>query len=319
MLGGAQEGAAATQLDPGAFATQVDPEERGDPLPPPPVPVSEPPPPVPPAPSLEAGPQIAEAYGIRFLCGADDIERVVTEVRRRGKWARRLRGQEVSTASMPALLLIGAPSSGQRRLARMVARALAEVGVCSGEVHGLHADEVRGRGPAGLRGVLDEHAGHALLLDGLDALVLDDPQGRAYAERLYEARLEGVSDTTLLATCAPERVAELSAASPELMADLRAVRLPDMNEPRVRAGLLALLAEERRLRLGPDAWEVVNRDLGALRGRGRLTGARLVETYLDRAVTRHLGRADATQAIDEVDALTLTASDLEGLAAELSG
>ncbi|PRX02499.1 UNVERIFIED_ORG: hypothetical protein CLV66_11548 [Actinomadura viridilutea] len=319
VLGDAQEGAVATQLDPGAFATQVDPEEGRDPLPPPPVPVSEPPPPVPPAPSLEAGPQIAEAYGIRFLCGADDIERVVTEVRRRGKWARRLRGQEVSTASMPALLLIGAPSSGQRRLARMVARALAEVGVCSGEVHGVHADEVRGRGPAGLRGVLDEHAGHALLLDGLDALVLDDPQGRAYAERLYEARLEGVSDTTLLATCAPARVAELSAASPELMADLRAVRLPDMNEPRVRAGLLALLAEERRVRLGPDAWEVVHRDLGLLRGRGRLTGARLVEAYLDRAVTRRLGRADATQAIDEVDALTLTASDLEGLAAELSG
>jgi hypothetical protein len=309
----------ATQLDPAPFAAQADPEATSrDPLPPPPAPVSEPPPPVPPAPSLESGPQIAEAYGIRFLCGADDIERVVTEVRRRGKWAQRLRGQEVSTASMPALLLIGAPSSGQRRLARMVSRALADVGVAGGQVHGVHAEEVRGRGPAGLRGVLEEHAGHTLLLDGLDALVLDDPQGAAYAEHLYEARLEGVSDTTLLATCEPARVAELSAAAPELMADLRAVRLPDMGEPRVRAGLLALLAEERRLRLGPDAWEVAHRELGGLRGRGRLTGARLVETYLDRAVTRHLGRADATQALDSADVLTLTAADLEGLAAELS-
>ncbi len=61
--------------------------------------VPEPPPPVPPAPVAEPEPQVAEAYGIRFLCGADDIERVVTEVRRRGKWARRLRGQEVSSAS----------------------------------------------------------------------------------------------------------------------------------------------------------------------------------------------------------------------------
>jgi hypothetical protein len=102
------------------------------------------------------------------------------------------------------------------------------------------------------------------------------------------------------------------------MADLRAVRLPDLAEPRARTGLLGLLAEERRLRLGPDAWEVVHRDLGELRGRGRLTGARLIETYLERAVTRHLGQAEATQAIDDADTLTLTASDLEGLAAELS-
>ncbi|WP_192810265.1 hypothetical protein, partial [Actinomadura rudentiformis] len=287
-------------------------------LPPPPAPVSEPPPPVPPAAAPEPGTQIAEAYGIRFLCGADDIERVVTEVRRRGKWAKGLRGQEVSSASVPALLLIGAVSCGQRRLARMVARALAEVEVSSGEVHSMHSEELREDGPDGLRGALDEHAGHVLLLEALDALILDDAQGPAYAAAIYRARLEGVSDTALLGTCEPDRVGELSAAAPELVADLRAVRLPDLGAPRPRTRLLALLAEERRLRLGQDAWEIVHRDMATLRGRGRLTGARLIEAYLDRAATRGLGRAPATQAIGSTPALTLSGADFDGVAAELS-
>ena len=42
-----------------------------------------------------------------------------------------------------------------------------------------------------------------------------------------------------------------------------------------------------------------------------------MEAYLDRAATRHLGRAEATQAIGS--ALSLTAADFEGLAEELSG
>ncbi|MFI0450066.1 hypothetical protein [Actinomadura sp. 6N118] len=322
--------AEATQLDPGPGATQLDraaapvwpgAEEPATPppvLPPPPAPVSEPPPPVPPAAAPEPGTQVAEAYGIRFLCGADDIERVVTEVRRRGKWAKGLRGQEVSSASVPALLLIGAVSCGQRRLARMVARALAEVEVSSGEVHTMHSEELREDGPDGLRGALDEHAGHVLLLEGLDGLILDDAQGSAYAAAIYRARLEGVSDTALLGTCEPDRVGELSAAAPELVADLRAVRLPDLGAPRPRTRLLGLLAEERRLRLGQDAWEIVHRDMATLRGRGRLTGARLIEAYLDRAATRGLGRAPATQAIGSTPALTLSSADFDGVAAELS-
>lgn len=328
-----------TQLDTDAFRTQLDPGPAwpgpGTPappvpapspplepapqadLPPPPVPVPEPPPPLPPAPVPAQVPQVAEAYGLRFLCGADDIERVVTEVRRRGKWARRLRGQEVSSASAPALLLIGAPSSGQRRLARMVARALAEVEASSGEVHGVHAEDLREHGPDGLRAALMENAGHVLLLDGLDGLILDEADGAAYASVLYRTRLEGVNDTALLGTCEPDRVGELTAAAPELTADLRAVRLPDLTDPRARAALVRLLAEERSLRLGAGAQAVVDREVGSLRPRGRLTGARLVEAYLDRAASRHLGSAEATQAIGS--ALSLTAADFEGLAAELSG
>ncbi|WP_148232998.1 hypothetical protein [Thermomonospora curvata] len=261
---------------------------------------------------------IAEAYGIRFVSGDEDIERLITEVRRRGKWAQRLRGQEVSSASMPALLLVGAPSSGQRRLGRMVARALADVNVSSGQMHSVHADELRPGGPQALQAALSRHSGHVLLLEGLDELLLEEPHGPACAAALYRARAEGVSDTTLLATCAPDRLQPLSQAAPELIADLRVVHLPDLSQPHLQRALLALLAGERRLRLDETAWQVVTADLPTLRGRGRLTGARLVETYLERAATRHLGRAVATQAIGSAQELVLTADDFHGLAAELS-
>jgi AAA lid domain len=262
-----------------------------------------------------AGHPITEAYGIRFLCGPDDAGQMLTEVRRRSQWARRLRGQEMSSASAPALLLVGAPSTGQRRLARMVSRALAEVEAGSGEIHGLDARELLGRGPEEIRGALDEHAGHTLLLEGLDTLLLDTPQGPAFAAALYRVRAEGVSDTTLLATCAPDRLAQLSAAHPELVTDFRVVRLPDLSGPAPRAALLDVLATERRLSLTPAAWDVARRDLNRIRGRGRLTGARLVETYLDHAATRHLGHADQTQSIGS--GLVLNPPDFDGVAEEL--
>jgi hypothetical protein len=43
-----------------------------------------------------------------------------------------------------------------------------------------------------------------------------------------------------------------------------------------------------------------------------------VEAYLDRAATRRLGRAEATQAIGDAATLSLSAADFEGIAAELS-
>ncbi|HEU5160311.1 MAG TPA: AAA family ATPase [Streptosporangiaceae bacterium] len=276
--------------------------------------------PPPPDPAALGVPHVVEAYGIRFLCGLDDVERLLTELRRRGQWARRLRDQEVSSASAPGLVLVGAPSSGQRRLARMVGRALADVGIGDGDLRRVDAAELRERGPGEVRAVLDEHAGHTVLLDGLDALVFDEEAGSAFAAALYRARVEGVSQTTLIATCPAERAGRLSEAHPELVSDLRIVRLPDLSDPAARVALLELLARERRLDLFPDAWEVARRDLGRMRGRGRLAGARLVETYLDRAATRHLGQAADTQDVysgDDAEALTLVPSDFEGVAEEL--
>jgi hypothetical protein len=288
-------------------------------------------PPVPGPPPPDAAalgvPHVVEAHGIRFLCGPDDVGRLLTELRRRGQWSKRLQGQEVSSASAPGLLLVGAASSGQRRAARMVSKTLAEVGVGSGEVHSVRADELRARGPDHTRAVLDDHAGHTLLLDGLDTLIFDEPDGAAFAQALYRARIEGVSRTTLVATCAPDRWGRLSAGHPELVTDLRVLRMPDLTDPAARVALLEVLAAERHLRLSPEAWEVARRDMGRIRGRGRLTGARLVEAYLDRATTRHLGQADDTQTAfssgdegDESDddkVMTLGPGDVEEVAEEL--
>jgi hypothetical protein len=260
---------------------------------------------------------LVEAHGITFLPGADDVERLLTELRRRGKWVRSLRGQEVSSASAPAVLLVGDVSCGQRRLTRMIARALAEGGVSSGEVHTVDADDLAETDPRQLRERLAEHAGHTLLIEGLDALVLDDDRGAAYASALYRARVEGVSDTTITATCAPERLNALSQAGPELVTDFRTVRLPDLSDPETRVELAALLAAERHLRPTADAWVVARRDLGVLRGRGRLTNARLVEAYLDRACSRHLSQAGETQVFRGEGAMPLDPGDFEGVAAEL--
>jgi hypothetical protein len=119
------------------------------------------------------------------------------------------------------------------------------------------------------------------------------------------------------ATCAPDRLAALTEVSPELVTDFRSVRLPDLSDPRARAELAALLATERHLRLTGGAWDVARRDLASLRGRGRLTNARLVETYLDRACSRHLSQAGETQVFRGEGAMTLEADDFQGVAAEL--
>jgi hypothetical protein len=258
-----------------------------------------------------------EAHGIAFLPGADDVERLLTELRRRGMWAQSLRGQEVSSASAPSVLLVGDVSCGQRRLTRMIARTLAEGGTNSGEVHTLDAEDLAEIDPRRLREHLAEHAGHTLLIEGLDTLVLDHERGAAYATALYRARVEGVSDTAVAATCAPDRLSALSEASPELVTDFRTIRLPDLSDPGARVELAALLAAERHLRLTDGAWEVARADLARLRGRGRLTNARLVETYLDRSCSRHLSQAGETQVFRGEGALTLDTDDFEGVAAEL--
>jgi hypothetical protein len=265
----------------------------------------------------EDRPTPVEAYGTRFLPGADDVELLLTELRRRGKWARSLRGQEVSSASAPGVLLVGEVSCGQRRLTRMIARALAEGGVGGGEAHMLDADDLAEIDPRRLRELLDEHAGHTLLIEGLDSLILDDDRGAAYASALYRARVEGVSDTAVTATCAPGRLTALSEASPELVTDFRSVRLPDLSDPGTRVELAGLLATERHLALTGEAWEVVRRDLGRLRGRGRLTNARLVETYLERACSRHLSQAGETQVFRGENTLTLDPRAFDGVADEL--
>ncbi|ROO88361.1 hypothetical protein EDD29_6029 [Actinocorallia herbida] len=286
--------------------------------PPPPAPAQTPVPAEPfGLPGAPSGGTTVQAYGIRFLCGADDVERMLTEVRRRGKWAQQLRGQEVSSASAPAVLLVGAPSTGQRRLARMITRALAEVGFSGERLRTLHLEQVRENGPDGLPALLDAHSGETLLLEGLDELILDDGQGDAYARALYRVRAEGVTTTTLVASVRPERFEEFAAAHPEIVTDFRTVRLPDLEGGEARLNLLALLAAERFVTIDDHAWQVVRAEFGPVAGRGRLVNARLVETFLDRACTRHLGTADDTLAVIGDHGFVLGAQDVAGIAADL--
>ncbi|MCD0450031.1 hypothetical protein LO762_12630 [Actinocorallia sp. API 0066] len=263
------------------------------------------------------GGTVVEAYGIKFLSGVDDIDRMLTEVRRRGKWAQQLRGQEVSSASAPAVLLVGAPSTGQRRLARMIARALAEVGFSGERVRTVHVEQVREAGPDGLDALLAAHSGETVLIEGLDELVLDDGQGASYARALYRVRAEGVTTTTIVASVHPDRFEEFAAAHPELVTDFRTVRLPDLEDGEARLNLLALLAAERFVTVADESWPIIRQELAPLKGRGRLVNARLVETYLDRSCTRHLGTADDTLAVLNNNGFTLTPTDVQGIATEI--
>jgi hypothetical protein len=268
-------------------------------------------------PATAPTPRVVEAYGVTFLPGVDDIDRLLIELRRRGQWAQSLGGQKVSAASAPAVLLVGVPSSGQRRITRMIARALADAGVGDGDVAMMPASDLTDVDPRELHQVLAEHTGHTLLVEGVDTLILDDPRGASYADALYRARVEGVSDTILVATCPPERRHALYESTPELITDFRTLRLPDLSNAGLRADLASVLAAERRLGLSPEAWQVARTDLARLRGAGRLTNARLVETYLDRACIRHLSGAGETQPILRDQPMLLVPADFDGLVEEL--
>ena len=260
-------------------------------------------PPPRPSPPERRGPGIegVRAYGMAFLPGKDDIERLLTELRRRGTWARSLQGQEVSSAWAPAVLLVGddllraAPPDPHDRVGARRGGGRQRRGA-----HPRRQGSGRDRPAAAPLKI----TGDTLLIEGLDALVLDDDRGAAYASALYRSP-PGVTSTAIAATCAPGRLHALTEASPELVTDFRSVRLRDLSEPGTRAELATLLAAERHLELTSEAWEVARGDLAALRGRGRLTNARLMKAYLDRACSRHLSRAGETQVFrGRRDALT---------------
>jgi hypothetical protein len=268
------------------------------------------------SPAGGSGAKVTAAYGISFVCGADDVNQVLTEVRRRARWAQSLTGSDTAAVSAPALVLLGAPCTGQRRLTRLVARALAEAGQGSGQIHSLSAADVAERGPDGLRGLLAGHAGEVVLLEDLDTLLLDSPQGPQLASALYRARTEGATGVTLVTACAPDRFPALSSAFPALASDLRQVRLPDLTLLDNRIAVAEVLLKERALGMAPGAWDAVRRDLRRMRGRSGLTGARLIEAYLEHAATRHFGQAESTLSTEK-GGLRLDPSDFDGIAEEL--
>jgi hypothetical protein len=272
-----------------------------------------------------APPATSDFYGLSFLSGPDDLGRLVTELRRRGTWVRSLPGVSQAAESAPAVLLVGEPSTGQRRATRIIARALADAESTSppplvggNEFRTVHADEFAGAQPRELAERVAAFEGQTMLLEGLDTLILDDPRGPSFATALYRARVEEVSKTTLVATCGPDRLADLREGYPELLNDFRPMRLPDFDDAAARADLAWLLARERHLQLSEQAWKAVREDLSRLRGRGRLTNARLVEAYLERARNHHLSGVEETGQIIK-GRMSLNTRDFEGVAAEIDG
>jgi hypothetical protein len=248
-------------------------------------------------------------------------------------------------AAVPGVLLVGAPQTGQRRLTRMIARALAEAGAGTGPIRAVHADDVRadptghittghittvvlgptrgqGAGPAPRAdreraanrdggGGREGQDGPVVLFERLDTAILEafDPAG--VAASVLEMRRDNPG-SALIATCEPRAYLRLAADHPELVEAFRVFLLPELTEADERLTLLHVLADERRVTIDADGLGAVRTDLDLLRGPGELVNARLVETYLDRACQRHVGRAGASR-----DRLVLTPDDFAGVAAEI--
>jgi hypothetical protein len=244
-------------------------------------------------------PKVAEHFGIRFLSDADDAGELFGELRRRAS---------TPGGTAPALLLVGDPHTGQRRLTRLIARTLADAGVGDGSVRTADGGELRGDHATTVETIL-RGKGPPLLFERLDRAVLDAADPTRVASAVVRARS---SRTVLIATCEPDSYARMAESFPELAGAFEVFRLPDLSGVQARLALTHVLADERRVTINTSGLDVVRTDLSRLSGRGDLVGARLVEAYLDLAVGRHLDRAGAPR-----DRMVLAPVDFAGVAEEI--
>jgi hypothetical protein len=251
-----------------------------------------------PPPAQAAMPKVTERFGVRFLSEADDATALFDELHRTASRPGR----------PPALLIVGEPHAGQRRLTRLVARTLAGAGVGDGSVRTADGSNLRGDHVTAVIAIL-RGSGPPLLFERLDRAVLDssDPDGVVAA--VMSAR---ETKTALIATCEPDSYARLNDRFPELTGAFQVFRLPDLTGVQARLALLHVLADERRVTITASGLDVVRGDLTRLGGHGDLVGARLVEAYLERAVARHVERAGAPR-----DRMVLVPVDFAGVAEEI--
>ncbi|MCO5968837.1 hypothetical protein [Actinoallomurus soli] len=253
-----------------------------------------------PPPAGSALPEVTERFGIRFVSGADDLARLLDDVHRRAS-----SGEETA----PALLVVGAPHSGQRRFARLLARTLAGAGTGDGAVRtvdGTEAGHTAETLDAALRG------GAPLLLEWIDAALRRAAEPAAVAAAVIRSREGAAGAAALIATCEPGAYDRLKSDFPELAEVFRVFRLPDLDDAETRLALVHVLADERRVTVNAPALQTLKADLPRLTGYGDLVNARLVEAYLDRAVTRHTDRFGVPR-----DRLVLTPEDFTGVAEEI--
>jgi hypothetical protein len=250
-----------------------------------------------PPPASAPMPKVAERFGIRFLSESDDATALFDELHRN------------APGSVPALLVVGDPHTGQRRLTRLIARTLAGAGLGDGSVRTADGAELRGDHAVTVTAILRGGGrGAPLLFERLDRAVLDatDP------ERVVAAVMSARENKALIATCEPAAYKRLASRHPELTRIFKVFHLPDLSGVQARLALMHVLADERRVTINASGLEVVRGDLARLAGHGDLVGARLVEAYLERAVARHTERAGAPR-----DRMVLVPVDFAGVAEEV--
>ncbi|WP_026341631.1 hypothetical protein [Actinomadura atramentaria] len=262
--------------------------------------------------------RVVERYGIVFMSGPEDAAVLLGEVREQVEaWnalagddgaGTRVDGRPGVRSGVPSVLLVGAPHTGQRRLARLVALTMADAGHGDGALRAHEAEDVRDAPPDRLAALVSGD-GPAVLFERFDAAVTGSADPVAAAAAVRRARRDPTNAVPLVATCDPRAYQRLRRDHPRLAEAFRVYRLPDFTGVDPRMTLLNLLADERRVTVGPDALEAARADLERLRGPGDLVNARLVEAYLDQACRRHLERAGASR-----DRLVLSAQDLAGVA-----
>ncbi|GAA3241217.1 hypothetical protein [Actinocorallia longicatena] len=210
-------------------------------------------------------------------------------------------GAAVAPKGPPAVsvLLVGGVHTGQRRLTRMIAQIVGDGGYRLSD-----AEDLRGLALERLATLFDP-GGQTVLIERLDAAILEAADPKVFLRALRTIR--GRAGTPMIATCDPRSFKRFVQDHPEVQEIFRVFRLPELRDVEQRSTLLGVLAQERRASLDGAAWAVAREDLGRLRGPGDLSGARLVEAYLDRACQRALGRGAR-------DGLVVRAEDLTGVA-----
>jgi len=247
--------------------------------------------------------------------GIESVKREVGALVAEAKAARLRREAGMAVAARPRhLVFTGNPGTGKTKVARILGRIYADLGVLAGG-HLVEVDradlvgEYTGESGTKVRRAVEHALGGVLFID--DAHTLAAAPGAADAARLHEtvaaltAALAAHPDELVVVLAGPE--AELNGllrANEELAAHFpKTVRFPDLTDEELVEVFTAKAADEG-FTLGPGV-ETRVRELvqAAPRDRG-FANARLMVRLLDRAVAQQGRRVLADGVVDDDESLT---------------
>jgi Holliday junction resolvasome RuvABC ATP-dependent DNA helicase subunit len=186
----------------------------------------------------------------------------------------------------PHLLLTGPEGTGHRLAARAYARGLAAVGVGSGGVHSVRANDLIGSAiwqlnpSVKVAEAFSEAGNGVLLIEGLDRLVTGDG-GVDALEEIRRHLSERESVVTLVATASPG-AESLAAVNPDLVRRMQQTRTVDLDTSAL-VDLFTAMATRRGLLIDDEGRAVAAEVLGAARPAGGFRNARLTEALLERS------------------------------------